>query len=158
MSQAKEVVKTSPLAVIMTCFAAFGGFLWVARRVHVCPACFWLICYRRHSYGYDTGYISGVKEMRGWLELFGQPRNDGSGEYFLPSGDDSLVTSILSAGTFVGALLAFPVGDFLGRRYGIVVYLLVFCAGVAMQTASTDIPLFAVGRVVSGAKAVILLL
>lgn len=32
--------------------------------------------------------------MKGWLDLFGQPKNDGSGDNFLPAGDDSLVTSI----------------------------------------------------------------
>jgi MFS family permease len=41
------------------------------------------------------------------------------------------------------------VGDTLGRRFGIIAYLCLFTAGVAMQTASTSIPLFVVGRVVS---------
>lgn len=53
-----------------------------------------------YSYGYDTGYISGVKEMDGWLEIFGDLQPDG--RYRISSGTNSLVTSILSAGTFVG--------------------------------------------------------
>jgi hypothetical protein len=52
------------------------------------------------SYGYDTGYISGVKEMNAWVRIFGKLQADGT--YALSSGTNSLVTSILSAGTFVG--------------------------------------------------------
>lgn len=36
----------------------------------------------------------------------------GGTDYVISSGTNSLITSILSAGTFVGALMAYPVGDF----------------------------------------------
>ncbi|GAA5939337.1 hypothetical protein JCM1841_002939 [Sporobolomyces salmonicolor] len=120
------VARISPMAVAMTAFAAFGGFL----------------------YGYDTGYISGVKEMPYWLTRFGKLQSDGT--YTLASGQNSLITSILSAGTFVGALGAYPAGDALGRRWGIIAYLGLFCIGVALQTGSTEIATFAVGRVFAG--------
>lgn len=74
-------------------FSAFGGIL----------------------FGYDTGVISGIKEIQPWLEIFGRRHADGS--LFLPSNNDSLVTSILSAGTFFGALLGAPVGDYIGRKW-----------------------------------------
>jgi len=74
-------------------FSAFGGIL----------------------FGYDTGVISGIKEIQPWLGIFGSQRADGS--LFLPSNHDSLVTSILSAGTFFGALLGAPVGDYIGRKW-----------------------------------------
>lgn len=61
-----------------------------------------------------------------------------------------LQTSILSAGTFVGALASGYVGTFFGRRVGLGIYLVLFCVGVAMQTAAHDVPLFAVGRVFAG--------
>lgn len=106
----------------MTCFAAFGGIL----------------------FGYDTGVISGVKEMTPWLCTFGETTTDldrhPSG-CFIGSSTESLVVSILSAGTFFGALLGSPVGDYLGRKWGIVLACLVFCVGVVMQTAATAIPL-----------------
>jgi len=57
--------------------------------------------------------------------------------------------SILSAGTFVGALLAFPMGDIIGRKYGIVISCLVFCVGVGMQL-DTKWATFIAGRVVAG--------
>ncbi|GAA6040071.1 hypothetical protein JCM8097_004766 [Rhodosporidiobolus ruineniae] len=117
-----------PMAVAISCFAGFGGFL----------------------YGYDTGYISGVKEMPYWLSVFGQDDGTGTGTYTLPSGRASLVTSILSAGTFFGALAAHPIGDRLGRRWGIQVFLVAFYIGVALQTGCKSIAGFAVGRVFAG--------
>ncbi|BGP44019.1 Plasma membrane low glucose sensor [Rhodotorula kratochvilovae] len=107
-------------------FAAFGGFL----------------------FGYDTGYISGLKAMRVFLRHYGELNENG--EYELATGTDSLITSILSVGTLIGALASGHVGQYLGRRVGIWAYLVVFCAGVAMQTAAYDVPLFSVGRVFAG--------
>ena len=37
--------------------------------------------------------------------------------------------------TFVGALGAYPVGDYFGRRLGIMLYLVLFCLGVALQVS-----------------------
>jgi MFS family permease len=74
-----------------------------------------------NRFGYDTGYISGLKEMPYFLSVYGELQGDGT--YILPSKTDSLITSILSAGTFFGALLASTVGDYLGRRKGIMAYI-----------------------------------
>lgn len=78
---------------VLVAFSAFGGIL----------------------FGYDTGVISGVKEMVPWLRTFGQLGADG--KYFVTSSQESLVVSILSAGTFFGALLGAPVGDYIGRKW-----------------------------------------
>jgi predicted MFS family arabinose efflux permease len=60
------------------------------------------------------------------------------------------IVSILSAGTFFGALSSHFLGDRIGRRIGLLVSTWVFNAGVIMQTASTSIPLFLVGRFFAG--------
>lgn len=73
--------------LVMVCFSAFGGIL----------------------FGYDTGVISGVKEMPDWLMTFGHPTGDSTNPYAISSSTESLVVSILSAGTFFGALLGAPV-------------------------------------------------
>lgn len=52
------------------------------------------------------------------------------------------MVSILSAGTFFGALLAAPMGDFLGRKWGIVAASLVFSVGVALQVGTLKMPVF----------------
>ncbi|BGP10957.1 Plasma membrane low glucose sensor [Rhodotorula toruloides] len=123
-----EVEQRAPIhmALLMSCFAGFGGFI----------------------YGYDTGYISGVKEMPYFRQLFGEL--GANGKYYLPSYRDSLITSILSAGTFVGALASYPIGDFLGRRYGIMAFLFLFSIGVACQTGGTTLRTFVVGRIFAG--------
>ncbi|KAH9167454.1 MFS monosaccharide transporter [Lactarius sanguifluus] len=123
--------KSKIAGILMTSFAAFGGIL----------------------FGYDTGTISGLQQMPDWLRTFGHPVTVSStfpDGYGISSSQRSLVVSILSAGTFFGALLAAPFGDYLGRKWGLIASCLVFCVGVAMQTAATAIPLFVVGRVWAG--------
>lgn len=123
--------KSKLSGILMTSFAAFGGIL----------------------FGYDTGTISGIKEMKDWLRTFGSPTTDlvtYPKGYMITSSQESLVVSILSAGTFFGALLGAPAADILGRKWGIIFSMLVFCIGVAMQTAATGMALFVVGRVFAG--------
>jgi len=116
----------SPSPILQTLFAAFGGIL----------------------FGYDTGVISGVQTMKNWLCVFGKP--DASGVCTITSSQQSLIVSILSAGNFFGALFAAPTADFLGRRWSVVLAVVIFWAGVAMQAAASAIPLFVVGRIFAG--------
>ncbi|KAJ7226629.1 monosaccharide importer [Mycena haematopus] len=119
-------------AVVMSAFAAFGGIL----------------------FGYDTGTIGGVIAMQDWLNVFGKfdPTHVLGADtnfMYLPTSSKSLVVSILSAGTFVGALLAFPMGDMVGRKWGIVCSCVVFSLGVGLQL-DTKWATFVVGRVIAG--------
>ncbi|KAJ7735116.1 monosaccharide importer [Mycena maculata] len=117
-------------AVIMSAFAAFGGIL----------------------FGYDTGTIGGVIAMQDWLQTFGDydpALNLGINGYYLKTSNKSLVVSILSAGTFFGALLAFPMGDMVGRKKGIVCSCVIFALGVGLQL-DTKWSTFVVGRVIAG--------
>ncbi|KAI5123528.1 hypothetical protein M0805_006688 [Coniferiporia weirii] len=112
-------------------FAAFGGIL----------------------YGYDTGSINGVQAMDDFIRTMGVAVPVTAANplgYVITTGKQSLVVSILSAGTFVGALIGAPVADLAGRKYGTMIAALVFSVGVAMQVASTALPLFIVGRVIAG--------
>ncbi|KAF9535187.1 monosaccharide importer [Crepidotus variabilis] len=120
-------IETSSLlwAVIMSAFAGFGGIL----------------------FGYDTGTIGGVIAMDDWLKTFG--KYDPTLQYYIPTNDKSLVVSILSVGTFFGALLAFPMGDMVGRKWGLVASCLIFCVGVGLQL-DTKWSTFIGGRVVAG--------
>jgi MFS family permease len=58
----------------------------------------------------------------------------------------SQIVSILSAGTFFGALLAAPFGDRLGRRVPLIIAVGIFSFGVMMQTLSMHIPMLIAGR------------
>jgi MFS transporter, SP family, sugar:H+ symporter len=55
----------------------------------------------------------------------------------------------LSAGTFFGALLSFPLGDMIGRKWGLVSACVIFCLGVGIQL-DTHWGTFVVGRVIAG--------
>lgn len=56
------------------------------------------------------------------------------------------VVSILSAGTFFGALLAAPLGDRLGRRRSLIIAVGIFCFGVLFQTIAMALPMLIAGR------------
>lgn len=118
---------TAP-AIVIGLFVAFGGVL----------------------FGYDTGTIGGILAMPYWLDLFSTGLKDTHGNPALEAGQRSLIVSILSAGTFFGALSAAPMGDILGRRIGMIMSTLVFIFGVILQTAATAIPLFTAGRFFAG--------
>ena len=71
--------------------------------------------------------------------------------YFtLPSWKKSLITSILSAGTFFGALIAGDLADFIGRRITIIAGCFIFIVGVILQTASSSLGLLVAGRLIAG--------
>lgn len=130
-------VRQSLPAILVAAASAFGGVL----------------------FGYDTGTISGLLVMENFKQTFGQfypvnvPSNTTGAPkpgYDLSTSDTSLVVSILSAGTFIGALAGAPISDILGRRWGMQIALIVFCVGVIMQMATTDLGVFIGGRVVAG--------
>lgn len=58
----------------------------------------------------------------------------------------SLIVSILSAGTFFGALAAAPAGDMLGRKRSLVIAVAIFSFGALLQTVATQIPILVAGR------------
>lgn len=58
----------------------------------------------------------------------------------------STIVAILSAGTAVGALLAAPAGDSLGRRITLLLSVSIFCIGAICQVCADAVPLLLVGR------------
>lgn len=85
-----------------------------------------------------------------WKNLFSTGFTNEKGERDVDASQSSLIVSILSAGTFFGALTAAPTADFLGRRLGLVASNIVFCVGVILQTIATAIPVFVAGRFFAG--------
>ncbi|PYH89052.1 high affinity monosaccharide transporter [Aspergillus ellipticus CBS 707.79] len=115
---------------LMCAFAAFGGIF----------------------FGYDSGYISGVMGMRYFIERFEglDYATTPTDSFVVPSWKKSLITSILSAGTFFGALIAGDLADWIGRRITIILGCAVFIVGVVLQTASTSVGLLVAGRLIAG--------
>lgn len=89
--------------------------------------------------------------MKYWRQLFStgyiNPKDN------LPdisSSQSSMIVSLLSAGTFFGALGAAFIADYFGRRIAMILDTIVFCFGVVLQVVSTSIPLFVAGRFFAG--------
>ncbi|GFF41011.1 probable glucose transporter rco-3 [Aspergillus udagawae] len=102
------------------------------------------------SSSYDTGTISGILAMPYWATTFSTGYRDSTGQLNVTSSQSSAIVSILSAGTFFGALGAAPMGDIIGRRWGLIESNGVFVLGVILQTIATSIPPFLAGRFFAG--------
>lgn len=103
------------------------------------------------------GYVAGVMGMDYVIAMYtGLPvpgPNASAAEvaaFVLPSWMQSLITSILSAGTFIGALIAGDLADFFGRRTTIIAGCGIFIIGTILQTASTGYKLLVAGRAIAG--------
>ena len=122
-------------AYFMCAFAAFGGIF----------------------FGYDSGYINGVLGMKYFIRMHTgldpATLEDGveNPEFTLPASEKSLIVSILSAGTFFGAIVAGDVADFIGRRTTVILGCMIFIVGVILQTASAaGLGLIVAGRLIAG--------
>lgn len=117
-------------AYLMCAFAAFGGIF----------------------FGFDSGYINGVMAMPYFIQEFENldPDTTPEEDFVFSSWKKSLVTSILSAGTFFGSLIAGDLADYFGRRTTIVAGCCVFIGGVVLQTASTEVGMLVAGRLIAG--------
>ncbi|KAF3195988.1 High-affinity glucose transporter rgt2 [Orbilia oligospora] len=85
----KEGSGSAGVAIAIGLFVAFGGIL----------------------FGYDTGTIGGILGMDYWIKEFARDEHE-NGRKFISSADKSLIVSILSVGTFFGALLSAQVADY----------------------------------------------
>lgn len=103
-------------------------------------------------FGYDSGYISGVLGMDYVKQHFGHAVSksvDPTG-FIMASSQKSLITSILSAGTFIGALLGGGISEHIGRRTTIMISCLIFAIGVAVQVGAEAVNSLVAGRLVAG--------
>ncbi|OTA98345.1 hypothetical protein M426DRAFT_113736 [Hypoxylon sp. CI-4A] len=123
----EEAGKAWP-AIVIGMFVAFGGVL----------------------FGYDTGTISGILAMDYWQNLFSTGYVNTSGHRDVTPSQSSAIVSILSAGTFFGALGSPFIADTIGRRISLIASSFVFILGVILQTAATGLSLFLAGRFFAG--------
>jgi len=123
----KEEGKTWP-AIAIGLFVAFGGIL----------------------FGYDTGTIAGIMAMPYWQRTFSTGYVNPAGNLDVSASQSSTIVSILSAGTFFGALASPLFSDYIGRRLALVSSSIVFIFGVILQTIATSLPLFIAGRFFAG--------
>lgn len=122
-------------AYMMCAFAAFGGIF----------------------FGFDSGNIAGIMNMDWFIHTFQHLPIPGpnassteTSNFVISSSNQSLIVSILSAGTFFGSIIAGDLADLFGRRTTIITGCFIFCVGVVIEVASSTIPVLAVGRIIAG--------
>lgn len=113
-------------AYLMCAFASFGGIF----------------------FGYDSGYINGVLGSEIFIRQV-----EGPDATELSSSHQSLIVSILSAGTFFGALIGGDMADIIGRKWTVIFGCLIYLVGVAIQMVTGHGDALAVivsGRLIAG--------
>jgi MFS family permease len=113
--------------IMITAFVAFGGFL----------------------FGYDCVIGGGLPEVKQFALDFGTPQPP-DGKYGFPAALKGGFVSILSVGTFMGALSASQFADRFGRRLGLMITCVIFGVGIAVQTWASTITVLMVGRWIAG--------
>ncbi|EPQ60026.1 general substrate transporter [Gloeophyllum trabeum ATCC 11539] len=94
------------------------------------------------------GVISGCLIMPDFIHRFGQGP---PGARVLTSSRQSIITSVISAGTFLGSLLQSLTSDRLGRRPSLLIWAAIFTAGIAVQVGTgTALAQLVLGRFVAG--------
>ncbi|KAK4641593.1 hypothetical protein QC761_0075680 [Podospora bellae-mahoneyi] len=113
-------------AYLLCAFASFGGIF----------------------FGYDSGYINGVLGSQIFIDAV-----EFAGAKAVSESRTSLIVSILSCGTFFGALIAGDAADWIGRKWTVILGCLIYIVGVVIQmiTGLGD-PLAAIvaGRLIAG--------
>jgi MFS family permease len=97
-------------AYLMCAFASFGGIF----------------------FGYDSGYINGVLASPVFIQAIAP------GQKAISSSHTSLIVSILSAGTFFGALIAGDCADMFGRRLTIITGCAIYLAGAVIEMSASS--------------------
>ncbi|KAK5074189.1 hypothetical protein LTR64_006666 [Lithohypha guttulata] len=117
-------------AYLICAFASFGGIF----------------------FGYDSGYINGCLSS---IPFIGHI--EGAGAEALQSSNQSLIVSILSAGTFFGAILGGDVAEMIGRKWTVIMGCFIYMIGVVIQmitgassTTSGNLAIIVIGRLVAG--------
>lgn len=103
-------------------------------------------------FGYDSGYINGVNGSAAFYKAV-----DGPDATALSNPHQSLIVSILSAGTFFGALIAGDVAEKIGRKWTVILGCAIYIAGVVIQIATPPngaaLATMVTGRLVAGVGA-----
>ncbi|RMZ92025.1 hypothetical protein DV736_g752, partial [Chaetothyriales sp. CBS 134916] len=114
-------------AYLICAFASFGGIF----------------------FGYDSGYINGVLGSPIFIHHV-----EGLAAKEVSSSHQSLIVSILSCGTFFGALVGGDLADTIGRKWTVIFGCIIYIGGVIIQMATgaggSALGIIVAGRLIAG--------
>ncbi|KAK9327193.1 general substrate transporter [Lipomyces starkeyi] len=91
-------------------------------------------------YGFDVSSMSDIVGTEHYRAYYGNPLGIRQGG----------ITSIIAAGSFLGALSSSVLGDRLSRKVAIQLGTVLWCIGSSLQATSTGVPMLIIGRFISG--------
>ncbi|CAI6089296.1 unnamed protein product [Clonostachys chloroleuca] len=115
---------SSPYVAMCAAFSAIGGLL----------------------FGYDQGVISVTLVMDHFLDRFPEVSDSAPGAGF----KKGLMTAMITLGAFIGALNQGWIADWISRKRSLMVAVVVFVIGSALQTAAVNYAMLVVGRFIGG--------
>ncbi|KAL4889023.1 hypothetical protein BDV59DRAFT_210573 [Aspergillus ambiguus] len=101
----------------------------------------WAGCF----YGFDTGNIGGILTLKSFENAFGLI-NVPQAEIDNRKGT---IAAMLAGGASAGSILAAPTSDFIGRKWSVFIWGIVFLVGAAMQMVA-DYDVLIAGRFIGG--------
>ncbi|EOO04023.1 putative high-affinity glucose transporter snf3 protein [Phaeoacremonium minimum UCRPA7] len=113
-------------AYLICAFASFGGIF----------------------FGYDSGYINGVLGSQIFIDAV-----EHVGATEVSESHTSLIVSILSCGTFFGAIIAGDVADFIGRKWTVIIGCFIYLIGCIIQMITgegSSLGAIVAGRLIAG--------
>ena len=97
-------------------------------------------------FGYDQGVVSVILVMPQFLQRVGRIDDAVPGSGFWKG----LLTAMIELGAFLGALNQGWIADKISRKYSIVVAVVIFTIGSALQTGAVDYAMLTVARFIGG--------
>ncbi|KAK7709228.1 hypothetical protein SLS57_008763 [Botryosphaeria dothidea] len=97
-------------------------------------------------FGYDQGVISVILEMDQFLDRFPRVSATASGAGFWKG----FMTAMIQLGALIGAINQGWVAEKYSRRYSILIAVVIFVIGSAIQTGATGYAMLVVGRLIGG--------
>ncbi|OLN90320.1 putative glucose transporter rco-3-like protein 4 [Colletotrichum chlorophyti] len=97
-------------------------------------------------FGYDQGVISVTLVMEQFLERFPEVSDHAAGSGF----KKGLMTAMITLGAFIGALNQGWVADWISRKRSIMVAVVIFTIGSAIQTSALNYGMLVGGRFIGG--------
>ncbi|KAF5130344.1 High-affinity glucose transporter SNF3 [Metarhizium anisopliae] len=136
-------IAASRYVAVCASFSAIGGLLFGYEYADTSLAS---LLHKANQLGGSQGVISVILVMDQFLGRFEEVSDTASGAGFYKG----LMTAMITLGAFIGALNQGWIADMYSRKYSIMIAVVIFTVGSALQTASVDYAMLVTARLIGG--------